>query len=310
MALKAAERFALIAEALGRAEEQASVDLAEFAAEHALTLAQVKDVLEPVLYLEFRDSVGQLVDGSGAYLVTEDDQLVVSDGHWLGAARSTPPSPGHAVRLMIAGMIAKSVLPATIGLDEALAKLAAVVDAAIVIEASRPRFTELCEQALASRRTLRFSYFSESNARRGDHEIEPGFVGSNWGRWYLIGHAVDGSGRRTFRIDRIIDGEVTETPCVPDLTITLPDWWDLDEYRRNVRLRLPRRALDRIPTPAQIDIVSEEADDIVVADVGVIGDHRFMDLLVMLGTEAEIIDRADAEQIRREQAARILALYL
>lgn len=321
MALKAAERFSLIADALALAEEQGGLDLVAYAAERSLTLTQVKDVLDPVLYLEFRDAVGELVDGSGAYLVTEEDHLVVSDEHWLGAARSTPPSPEHALRLMIAGMITKSVLPATIGLDEALAKLVDVVDAPIVIESSRPRFTELCELALANARTIKFRYFSELNARRAEHEIEPGFVGSNWGRWYLIGHpcldlavigtepVADNSELRTFRIDRIIDAEVTERACAPDRSITLPDWWDLGDYRRAVQLRLPRRALDRIPTPAQIDIVSEESDDVVVADVSVIGDHRLVDLLVMLGPEAEIIGNPAAEQLRRAQGERILARY-
>lgn len=315
MALTVARRFDVIVDALGRAEELGELDLASFAAEHGIAVETLKQVLEPVLYLEFRDAVGDLVDGTSAYLVTEDDRLVVSDEHWLGVARSTPPSPEHAVRLMIAGLIAQTALPAATNLDSALAKLAGVVSAPLVIEAARPRFTDLCERALAAKRTIRFTYYAESSARRAEHEIEPSFVGSNWGNWYLIGRPVDGDGVRTFRIDRIIRAEITDRACVPDSSVTLPDWWDLDDWRRTVRLRVDRRALDRIPTPVQIDVLEDTAEGDhkpgaqVLVDVTVFGDQRFADLLVMLGADADIVDHPDATRIRREQAARIRSLY-
>ncbi len=308
-ALNAATRFAIIGDALTHAEEEGGVSLNELAATHGVTLETLKDILEPILYLEFRDAAGDLVDGTRNYLVTESDYLTVTEQHWLGVARSKAPDPEHALRMMIAAMIAKTVLPETAGLDGALGKLASIVAAPIVIESSRPKFTELCEQALANRCTIAFAYFSESSAQRHEWVIEPGFVGSNWGRWYLIGHRAGSSEVRTFRIDRIIEARITDDTCVPDLSITLPDHWDLDEYRRSVRLRLPRRALDRIPTPVQFDIVDDGGADIVTADIEVIGNQRFTDLLVLLGPEAEIIGSPEAETLRRAQAERILSNY-
>lgn len=308
-ALNAARRFAIITDALAHAEEEGGVPLSKLARDHDITVDKLKEVLDPILYLEFRDASGDVVDGTRSYFVDESDHLTVSGQHWLGVARSKAPDPDHALCMMIAAMIAKAVLPETLGLDEALNKLAEVVAAPIVIESSRPEFTELCEQALANRHTLAFAYFSESNARRREWELEPGFVGSNWGRWYVIGHPVGSSEIRTFRIDRIIEARITDDTCIPDRSITLPDYWDLDEYRRSVRLRLPRRALDRIPTPVQFDISDDDGADTVTADVEVIGDQRLTDLLVLLGHEAEIIDSPEAEALRRAQAERILTNY-
>lgn len=323
-ALRAARRFEIIADSLARAEEQGGVALAAIAGDHDIDLAQLKQVLEPVLYLQFRDAQGDMVDGSRAYLVSEDDWLQVTDEHWLGAAQSSPPSPDHALRLMIAAMITKAALGAAMSLGEALdgalGKLAAVVDAPIVIATDRPEFTSVCEQAFAAARTIEFEYFGELSARRSEYEIEPGYVGSNWGHWYLIGHPVGSSDVRTFRIDRMISARVTDRRCEPDRTLVLPDGFDLEEYRRTFRARLPRRALDRIPTPAEVEFVDDgvassaarndgDGDELVLVDITVIGDHRLVDLLVMLGTEAHLVDDPIAEQQRRDQAARILTLY-
>lgn len=323
-ALPAARRYEIIADALARAEEQGGVALAAVAEDHDLDLARLKQVLEPVLYLQFRDASGDMIDASRAYLVTEDDWLQVTEEHWLGAARSSAPTPDHALRLMIAAMIAKAALgSATLrgaALDAALAKLTAVVDAPIVIATDRPEFTAVCELAHATARTVEFDYFGELRAQRSHYEIEPGYVGSNWGHWYLIGHPVGCSEVRTFRIDRMISARVTDCGCAPDRALVLPDGFDLAEYRRTVRARLPRRALDRIPTPAHVEFVDdasgegaarrdERGDDIVLVDITVIGDHRLTDLLVMLGTEARLVDDPAAEQRRRDQAAKILTRY-
>jgi predicted DNA-binding transcriptional regulator YafY len=319
-ALPAARRFEIIADALARAEEQSGVDLAAVATDHHLDLAQLKRVLEPVLYLQFRDASGDLIDASRAYLVTEDDWLQVTDEHWLGAARSSAPTPDHALRLMIAAMIAKAALgsatPRREALDAALAKLASVVDAPIVITTDRPEFTAVCELALNSAHTVEFDYFGELRAQRSHYEIEPGYVGSNWGHWYLIGHPVGRSEVRTFRIDRMISARLTDRDCVPDRALTLPDGFDLAEYRRTFRALLPRRALDRIPTPVDIEFVATDSNtdshddqDPVLVDITVIGDHRLTDLLVLLGNEAHLVDDPAAAQRRRDQAARILTLY-
>ncbi len=107
-ALNAARRFAIIADALTHAEEEGGVSLVGLATTHAITLATLKDVLAPILYLEFRDAAGDLVDGTHAYLVTESDYLTVTEQHWLGVARSKAPDPEHALRMMIAAMIAKT----------------------------------------------------------------------------------------------------------------------------------------------------------------------------------------------------------
>jgi predicted DNA-binding transcriptional regulator YafY len=324
-ALPAARRYEIIADTLARAEEQSGVDLAAVAADHGLDLAQLKQVLDPVLYLQFRDASGDMIDASRAYLVTEDDWLQVTEEHWLGAARSSAPTPDHALRLMIAAMIAKAALasatPRREALDAALAKLVAIVDAPIVIATDRPEFTAVCERALASARTVEFDYFGELSAQRRHYEIEPGYVGSNWGHWYLIGHPFGTGDVRTFRIDRMISARVSDRGCVPDRALVLPDGFDLAEYRRTFRARLPRRALDRIPTPAEVVFGDEDpgdgagsGDDLVLVDITVIGDHRLTDLLVMLGAEAHLLDDPTPDpptttQRRRDQAARILALY-
>ena len=233
--LNVAARFDLIVEALTLVEEQGSVDLEAFAMQRSLTVDQLKQVLEPVLYLEFIDGVGNRYDGTHSYLVTERDELIVDSDNWLRDAVSVAPSPSHALQLLVAGTVAQSAMTRPLlDLDRALKRLNTVVDAAVTIDIARPRYVNLCEQALAHGNVLHLRYFAESRGEPREYDIEPGFVGSNWGHWYLMGHVAGVGTPRTFRIDRIIEATETDQACNPDTTLRLSQWWDLEEERRTL----------------------------------------------------------------------------
>ncbi len=312
MATTVKQRFEIIIAVFAQLEVTGEVDLVAFAAERGLTVQHLKEIITPVVFLQWRDRVGNITGADRAFLITEDDHLVIDEGHWLAAAQSAPPTAAHAVRLMVAAMSAQIIFSdsgtSVPGLEKALVKLKAVVNAAVEIKISIPPLVAACQDALKQKRNISFAYFGEASAQRNEYEIEPGFVGSAWGNWYLIGYIAGTRERRTFRIDRMISATVTDTPCEPDTSIALPDEFPLDEYKQTVRLRLPKQALDRILPPVEVSVVSGEAE-VVVADITVYSTHRLIDTLVVLGAEAEVIDDPDRAKIRSQQATEILKLY-
>ena len=84
-------------------------------------------------------------------------------------------------------------------------------------------------QAMAERRCVRIVYrgFNKDTSER---MVAPYALALQWGLWYLVGHCHLRDEMRTFRVDRIQNIEVTDTPCA------VPDGFDVEDYlRRSMR---------------------------------------------------------------------------
>ena len=117
--LSTAERFRALARILAMAEERRSVSVSDVAREIGLTLSEAREVLDPVLFLEWRDHEGAVRGESRAFLLTEKGNLCVTEEHWLRGLASVPPGPSTALRLFVAGVVLQA---ATLGAWAFLAK--------------------------------------------------------------------------------------------------------------------------------------------------------------------------------------------
>ena len=151
-----ADRLQVLARVLALADERRSISLMDAADEVGVSTRALRELLEPVLFLEWRDADGNLHSEARAFLLTEDDELVVTEEHWLRGLASTQPDASTAMRLFVAGVVlqaatSSSPLPA---LDHALERLEGVLDAEVVVHVDRPRWTDLCERARGEKRTM------------------------------------------------------------------------------------------------------------------------------------------------------------
>ena len=201
-----ADRLQVLARVLALADERRSISLMDAADEVGVSTRALRELLEPVLFLEWRDADGDLHSEARAFLLTEDDELVVTEEHWLRGLASTQPDASTAMRLFVAGVVlqaatSSSPLPA---LDRALERLAGILDAEVVVHVDRPRWTDLCEQARGEKRTMSMRYVSAIDGEPRSHEFEPHLIASRWGNWYVLGRSVGTPDIVPFRIDRIL----------------------------------------------------------------------------------------------------------
>ncbi len=95
--------FEILRQVLATAEERRAISLDDAAAEVGVTPEQLKDLLDPVLFLAFRTGLGDLIEQSRSFLLTEDDEIIVDREHWLRDLAADPPTPDVALRLLVAG---------------------------------------------------------------------------------------------------------------------------------------------------------------------------------------------------------------
>ena len=319
-ALTRARQFEILREVLALAEEQGSVPLDEAAAAVGITPAQLRAVLDPVLYLTFRDEMDELIDRSGAFLLT-DGHLSVDDGHWLRDLTTEPPDRDTTLRLLIAATTLRTLLatPAP-HLDRAAGKLRAHLQVELQVPLDTPPFLGVVQQAHREGRSLRIRYLSDGADTARDREILPWRVFAQWERWYVRARDVNETAAKFFRVDRMLAAELGDTHFDPPEDLEdIPEWFDLTAQVRTVRVRVAADALERLPAPHRIEPIgtsasasasaSAPAPGIVDVEVTVYGDRQLDHILLSLPAEAEVLDPEGMAERRRALAARLLAAY-
>jgi len=318
-ALTHAQRFAVLREVLAIAEERGSVPLADAAAEVGLTTEQLRAVLEPVLFLEFRDEEGELVSLSGAFLLDEHDRLSVDSGHWLRDLTVTPPDRDTALRLLVAATHVRALVPTPVpDLDRAAGKLQRHLQVILRMPVAPPPLLDVVQSAHARGRSIVVRYLSDGQDEARTRELLVWRVFAQWGRWYVRARDVTESEAKFFRIDRMLEATVGDTAFdPPDDAEGIPEWFDLSANLRTLRIRVAARALERLPSPHRIEPVAEPGvtepgtveADVVEVDVIVSGDRHRDHVLLSLPPEAEVLAPPEAVEHRRALAARMLAAY-
>ena len=204
-------------------------------------------------------------------------------------------------------MLSVTVGP-TPALDSALRKLEHEVAANVVVALDAPSCLAVAEEAFQKQRTLRCRYVNDRGEAH-DREIEPWFVFSNWGRWYVKGVDVGTDAVKRFRIDRMSWASLGERTFVPPETVEVPEWFDLEEHERTVRVRIRALDIDTLPTPRRVENLEAVDDDRVDVDITVYGPQRLEHLPVVLPPEAEVVAPAECKALRRKCATSPLAQY-
>jgi predicted DNA-binding transcriptional regulator YafY len=311
MAIAKQRHFEILREVLALVEEQGSAPLSVAAAHVGVGDAELRTLLDPVLYLEFREhDDGALVSMTGAFLLTEDDVLLLDQGHWLRNLTAAPPDGDTALALLVAGTTMQAIATApTPDLDRAMQKLARVVDVTLRLPVDLPDSLAIVQEATRDGRSLRIRYLVDAADEPTDREILPYRVYSKWGHWYVHGLALDREEPHHYRVDRILDATIGDTEFDPPADDEIPDWFDLSEHARTFRVRMRADALDSLPAPHQLGDQTDRGDGTVELDVTVNGDRRLEHMLVSLPADSEVVSPPELATLRREHAARLLEAY-
>jgi predicted DNA-binding transcriptional regulator YafY len=302
--------FEILRQVLATAEEQRAISLADAATEVGVSPEQLKELLDPVLFLAFRTGLGDLIEQSRAFLLTENDEIVVDQEHWLRDLAADPPAPDVALRLLVAGVAMQSFATrATPDLDSVVEKLSDVVGAHLDISVPTPPALEAARESWTRGRSLRFRYVRDRDGVASDREAVPYRVYCKWSHWYFQGRELDDSEPKVFRIDRMHDAHLGVVEFDPPPDAEIPDWFDLTHHELQVSLRMRPEQIDALPRASRIAERRELDDGLVEVDVVVTGERRLDHLLVTLDPDVEVVGPEETRKRQREHAEALLAAY-
>jgi predicted DNA-binding transcriptional regulator YafY len=135
-----------------------------------------------------------------------------------GPSASAVPELKSALRKLV------RALPQTFRTDAEAAADAVVIDPARwgQHDQARPKLVELLQRAVVERRKVRMEY--ERARERTERVVDPWGLVDKDAVWYLV--AGTDRGRRTFRIDRIVDAAITDEIAYRPADFDLPSAWE------------------------------------------------------------------------------------
>lgn len=313
-AIPVTRKFEIVTAALALAEECGGVALGDAAKRIGVDVQQLRDLLVPVLYLEFRVGGHDLLSRSSEFFLDEDTDILEVDPagtNWLRDLASNAPNSEALLRLYVAATVyqaaSSSVTPA---LDSALRTLRQAIAVEMVIPASRPPEVDLAEKARIERRSLRFRYLRFKADEATEREVLPLDVYGSWSKWYVVGPEAQDPGGipKHWVIGRMQDLAIGSTTFEPMPAPERPSWFNLGYRNRSVTVRVPARRLAALPRPHTVLSRTDQGDGDVVAEIEVAGDRQLDHLLVALGPEGEVVEPVEYRERRRTEARRLLAL--
>lgn len=197
----------------------------------------------------------------------------------------------------------------------ALAKLDLVLgdEAGASVEVSlgyAPRATlDTLRRAVEDRRRVEIDYYSYHRDRLTARVVDPAFVFSDRGHWYLSGWCHRAGAERVFRVDRIRSVTLTETRVEADHSLQEPPTPAPDPDGPVVTLRLTEAAAwaaEQYPVLNRRDLGGGAVEVKLVAS-----ETWLARLLMRLGPEVEVVemDPAISTDLVASTAARILRRY-
>jgi predicted DNA-binding transcriptional regulator YafY len=303
--------FRIVSGALALAEERESVSLTQCAGAFDIDRAELIELLRPVIYLEFRDSMGEVVTQVDAFDLDPDtDMLHVRGGHWLRDWDASGPGRDAALRLFVTAAVYQATGDGSVALDGALTKLRQMMAIDLVVPTDRPAALGVVDDAFWSRRSLRFRYTKHKDDVATDREVLPYDVYGQWGHWFVAGPEVGADVVKRWRVDRMSSATVgTVEFDPPDEPPERGDWFDLSELRRTVTVRVPETRVAALPQPFEELSREVEPDGRVRLELAIAGDRHLDHLIVSLGPDGELIAPEDLHDRRRARAAALLAIY-
>ncbi len=146
-------------------------------------------------------------------------------------ARPLRPTAREAMRLVLTVDAVADLLDEELpALRSAVTKVRAALDipesTADVVGSDGPSTRSTLRDAVRDGRCVRLAYQGRADAEPVDRDVDPWGLHVVDGSWYLQGHDHGAGDRRTFRLDRIANVEVTDAP----LRVPAPDHLEPPRY--------------------------------------------------------------------------------
>lgn len=279
--------------------EMGEVPLADVARRFDMTEQQVQSDLELVAMCGLPPFVDEMIDvfiDDGVVVVgiprlfTRPLRLTAPEAFSLVAsARAAMELPGASASGSLGRGLSKlAAALADVGLDTG-----ADQSVGVVVDLARPALTDRFVEAAENGHEVAISHYSPTRDEVSRRSIVPLHVFTDAGNWYVLADDDRSRSRRTFRIDRIESIEATGRVVAVESPAPVPGRFfdDVDVPRVTIRLAPGARwVLEQYP----IDEVVELVDGAAEARLPVTSDRWLAKLLIRLGSDASVVDPADA----------------
>jgi len=297
--------------------ERGSTPLAEVAGRFAATEREIVEDLELASLCGLPPYVDELID-----VFIDGDTVHVGVPRLF--TRPLRLTSIEAFEVLVAARAAMQLPGADTGgaLARGLAKLATAIgqssDAGVVeVAADAVRFADELTAAVAASTVVEIEYFSASSDAVGTRTVLPRQVFTDRGNWYLLAEdaedAAGGStdaGVRTYRIDRILECQVTDRRAIPMVSaLPTPGTWFAEAGVDRAVLRIPRThawIFERYPVDSVVPVDGSNAFDVTLP----VADERWLErLLLRAGPDVEVLEPQRWRGLGPALAEQILQRY-
>jgi len=250
-------------------------------------------------------------------LVLDDDGCVSIwyNNHFTAPLRLTP---SQAVALVASATAARDSVDDADALTRGVAKLASVlgIDTADAVDihlgGGDESLRSLLRDAIAKRQVVSLDYYSHGRDTRTHRDIEPLALRAEKGAWYVSAWCRLAQGERRFRLDRMVDGQLTGDVFEHRETTSASGFF-ADDDATTVTLELPRSARWIVDHAIVREV--EEGDETIRVRIPVSAPSWLARLLLQVGAEGRIVaahgESADAfgPTLGVDAATAVLARY-
>ena len=243
-------------------------------------------------------------------LVVDDDLVEANLGPELARARKLTPTEGFTLAASARAILAVPGADPDGALALALDKLDSVLGSRerMSVDLDEPENLDVVREAAAAGRELSITYYSASRDRTSERTVEPHYVFSSGGHWYLDAYCHVARGVRHFRVDRIEAAHATGRTFPPASGAPPTTVFDPGPETPVATILLPgaaRWVVESLPVRA----LTEESDGRLRVELAVGGPAWLARLLLRAGPAAEVVDPVEMAAGVAEAARAVLARY-
>lgn len=186
-----------------------------------------------------------------------------------------------------------------------------VIDLASFYKNSLAPKINLLRGAIANRLVVQFEYYSKHGQTK--RELEPYFITFKWSAWYVFGFCCLRSDFRLFKLNRLINLELTDNCYIPrEIT---ENQLDLEAFylapgKRNYATLLLDRSLEYV----MIDSYGQDSyeiidDNTIIAKWDYVNEGEMVKTILGLGGDAKVIAPQELVDAVKKEAEKIFCQY-
>lgn len=193
------------------------VPVDEVAREFGVKPKQIRDDLRLLMYTGVGELPGDLIDLDVTAL-QEHGVVHIRDAEFMTRPLRITAQEGAALIVALRTLRASAAGDELTYVDAALAKLESAMGdqvntpVDVVLEDVDPQIRETVGRALADGMRLTMTYATETRDEQSRRDVDPRRMFTERGRLYLEAWCLSAEDLRFFRLDRVLDAEVTDTP--------------------------------------------------------------------------------------------------